>query len=132
MEMRSNKNIRIGDVLQELGYINEDQINQAVAYQKENKGVRLGAALIALGFITEKQMLEALGKRLNYEVVNISDLSVDVKAVEMIPRVLAEKYNMMGYKVEDTMYYLLVDDPLNFYGIEYPPDCRTGSSYFSV
>ena len=30
MEMRSNKNIRIGDVLQELGYINEDQINQAV------------------------------------------------------------------------------------------------------
>ena len=61
MEMRSNKNIRIGDVLQELGYINEDQINQAVAYQKENKGVRLGAALIALGFITEKQMLEALG-----------------------------------------------------------------------
>ena len=118
MEMRSNKNIRIGDVLQELGYINEDQINQAVAYQKENKGVRLGAALIALGFITEKQMLEALGKRLNYEVVNISDLSVDVKAVEMIPRVLAEKYNMMGYKVEDTMYYLLVDDPLNFYGIE--------------
>lgn len=104
--------------MQELGYINEDQINQAVAYQKENKGVRLGAALIALGFITEKQMLEALGKRLNYEVVNISDLSVDVKAVEMIPRVLAEKYNMMGYKVEDTMYYLLVDDPLNFYGIE--------------
>ena len=101
MEMRSNKNIRIGDVLQELGYINEDQINQAVAYQKENKGVRLGAALIALGFITEKQMLEALGKRLNYEVVNISDLSVDVKAVEMIPRVLAEKYNMMGYKVEE-------------------------------
>ena len=37
MEMRSNKNIRIGDVLQELGYINEDQINQAVAYQKEKQ-----------------------------------------------------------------------------------------------
>ena len=32
-------------------------------------------------------MLEALGKRLNYEVVNISDLPLDVKAVEMIPRV---------------------------------------------
>lgn len=118
MEMRSNKNIRIGDVLQELGYINEDQINQAIAYQKENKGVRLGGALIALGFITERQMLEALGRRLNYEVVNISELSIDIRAVEMIPRVLAEKYNMMGYRVEDNAYYLLVDDPLNFYGIE--------------
>lgn len=118
MEMRSNKNIRIGDVLQELGYINDDQIGQAIAYQKENKGVRLGGALIALGFITEKQMLEALGKRLNYDVVNISDLTVDVDTVEKIPKVLAEKYNMMGYRTEDGVYYLLVDDPLNFYGIE--------------
>lgn len=37
MEMRSNKNIRIGDVLQELGYINEDQINQAVATRRKTK-----------------------------------------------------------------------------------------------
>lgn len=118
MEIRNNKNIRIGDVLQELGYINDDQISQAIAYQKDNKGVRLGGALIALGFITEKQMLEALGRRLNYEVVNVSDLTVDVKAVELIPKVLAEKYNMMGYKIEDNVYYILVDDPLNFYGIE--------------
>lgn len=118
MEMRSNKNIRIGDVLQELGYINDEQISQAVAYQKENKGVRLGGALIALGFITEKQVLEALGKRLNYDVVNVSDISVDVQAVEMIPKVLAEKYNMMGYKIADGVYYIIVDDPLNFYGIE--------------
>lgn len=118
MEMRNNKNIRIGDVLQELGYINDDQIGQAIAYQKENKGVRLGGALIALGFITEKQMLEALGRRLNYDVVNVSDLTVDIKAVEMIPKVLAEKYNMMGYKIEDGVYYIIVDDPLNFYGIE--------------
>ncbi|MDD6328582.1 MAG: ATPase, T2SS/T4P/T4SS family [Eubacteriales bacterium] len=118
MEMRNNKNIRIGDVLQELGYINEEQINQAVAYQKENKGVRLGGALIALGFITEKQVLEALGHRLGYDVVNISDLSVDINAVEMIPKILAEKYNMIGYRIEDNVYYIVVDDPLNFYGIE--------------
>lgn len=118
MEMRTNKNIRIGDVLQELGYIDETQINQAIEYQKENKGVRLGGALIALGFITEKQVLEALGRRLGYDVVNIADLSVDINAVEMIPKVLAEKYNMIGYRMEDNVYYIVVDDPLNFYGIE--------------
>lgn len=118
MEMRTNKNIRIGDVLQELGYIDEVQINQAIEYQKLNKGVRLGGALIALGFITEKQVLEALGRRLGYDVVNIADLSVDVKAVEMIPKILAEKYNMIGYRMEDNVYYIVVDDPLNFYGIE--------------
>jgi type IV pilus assembly protein PilB len=114
----NNKNIRIGDVLQELGYINDDDVKQALDYQKEHKGVRMGGALIALNIITEKQMLEALAKRLSYDFVNISDLTVDVNAVERIPKVLADKYCMLGYKVEDNTLYLLVNDPLNFYGIE--------------
>jgi type IV pilus assembly protein PilB len=114
----NNKNIRIGDVLQELGYINDDDVKQALDYQKEHKGVRMGGALIALNIITEKQMLEALAKRLSYDFVNISDLTVDVNAVERIPKVLADKYCMLGYKVEDNTMYLLVNDPLNFYGIE--------------
>ncbi|MGN0379219.1 MAG: GspE/PulE family protein [Butyrivibrio sp.] len=118
METRSNKNIRIGEVLQELGYVTAEQVDQAIAYKNEHKGVRLGAALIELGFISEKQMLEALADRLNYEFVNISDLTVDIKAVELIPKVLAEKYCMMGYKVVNNTLWLLVNDPLNFYGIE--------------
>lgn len=100
------------------GYVNDTQIAAAIEYQKNNKGVRLGKALIDLNYITEHQMLEALGRRLNYELVNIGELTVDVKAVEMIPRVLAEKYNMMGYKTDGTSFYLIVNDPLNFYGIE--------------
>lgn len=118
MEMRKNQNIRIGDVLLEFGYVNDNQITDAIAYQKEHEGVRLGGALIALGYITEHQMLEALGRRLNYEVLDVSALSVDVKAVEMIPKVLADKYTMMGYRAEEGNFYLLVNDPLNFYGIE--------------
>ena len=118
MEIRNNKNIRIGEVLQELGYITDEQVNQAIAYQKEHKGVRLGGALIAMGFITEKQMLEALANRLNLDFVNISDINIDVKAVELIPKMMAEKYCMLGYKIVDGVLWLLVNDPLNFYGIE--------------
>lgn len=118
MEVRNNKNIRIGEILIEFGYINEAQVDEAMAYQKENKGVRLGGALIALGHITEKQMLEALARRLDYSMVNISDITVDINAVEIIPKALADKYCMMGYKIVDNVFYILVNDPLNFYGIE--------------
>lgn len=118
MELISNKNIRIGDVLQEFGYINDDDVQAALAYQKEHKGVRMGGALIALGRITELQMLEALGRRLNYDLINVGDVQVDIAAVEVIPKVLAEKYCMLAYKVENNVMYLLVNDPLNFYGIE--------------
>ena len=118
MEPRKFQNIRIGDVLQELGYATDEQIQQALAYQKENKGVRMGDALIKLGFITEKQMLKALADRLNYKMINISDITVDVAAVARVPKALAEQYCMMGYAEDDTTYSLLVNDPMNFYGIE--------------
>ena len=118
MEMRSNKNIRIGDVLKEFGYVTEDDIEAAIGYQKTHEGVRLGGALIALNIITERQMLEALGRRLGHDVVNITDLVVDINAVETIPQPIAEKYGMMAYKIEDGILYVLTNDPLNFYGLE--------------
>ena len=118
MELKRNNAIRIGDVLKEFGYVTDEQVGEAIAYQKEHKGVLLGGALIELGFINERQMLDALGRRLDHEVVNISDLTVDIKAVELIPKTLAEKYCMMPYAVDDRSLYLLVNDPLNFYGIE--------------
>lgn len=118
MEVRKNQNIRIGDVLVELGYIDDNQVAQALQYQKENKGVRMGDALIAMGYITELQMLEALAQRLDYDIATTSGLEVDITVVEVIPKALAEKYCMMGYKIENGEYYLLVNDPMNFYGIE--------------
>ena len=118
MEARSNKNIRIGDVLKEFGYVTDDDINAALEYTKTHEGVRLGGALIELNIITERQMLEALGRRLQYSVVNITDLVVDIKAVETIPQPLAEKYGMMAYKIEEGVLYVLTNDPLNFYGLE--------------
>lgn len=118
MEYKKSNTIRIGDVLKEFGYVTDDQIGEAIAYQKEHKGTLMGAALIELGFINERQMLDAMGKRLDHEVVNVGDLSVDIAAVEQIPKAVAEKYCMMPYAVDDRGLYLLVNDPLNFYGLE--------------
>ena len=118
MEYSNNKTIRIGDVLKEFGYVTDEQIGQAIAYQKEHKGVLMGAALIELGFINERQMLDAMGRRLGHEVVNIADLSVDITAVELIPKALAEKYCMIPYAKDERSLYVVANDPLNFYGIE--------------
>lgn len=118
MDSRRNQNLRTGDILMEFGYINEEQLAQAVAYKQEHKEARIGGALIALGYITEKQMLTALGKRLDYPLVNVEDVSIDPKAVAAIPKVLAEKYCMLGYQIQNGVLGLLVNDPMNFYGIE--------------
>ena len=112
------QNLRIGDVLKESGYVDEAQVSQALAYQREHKGVRLGNALIELGFISETQMLEALAKRLNVEKVSIGALQIDQDAVAKIPRPIAEKYCMLAVMVKEGRLVVVMNDPLNLYAVE--------------
>ena len=114
----NNQRIRIGDVLKEFGYVTDDQIGQAIAYQKEHEGVRLGGALIEMGFITEAQMLEALARRMGLEVKEPNSVSVDINAVKLVPKSLAEKYSMLAYQIDGARLMVLSNDPLNFYGLE--------------
>lgn len=112
------RNVRIGDVLKEYGYVTEEQISATLAYQKEHKGVRLGAALTDMGFISEEQLLEALSTLLQVRIIDISTIEVDVEAVQKIPRQLAEKYEMLGVKQVEGVLTIVLYDPLNFYAIE--------------
>ena len=112
------RNLRIGDVLKEYGYVTDEQITQALDYQKTHKGLRLGGALIEMGFVTEDKVLGALAEQLNERVIDISNEDVDLEAVQKIPRPLAEKYEMLAIRAQEGILTVVVNDPLNFYGIE--------------
>lgn len=116
--MANEKNIRIGDVLLQAGYINQDELDEALEYQKNNKGIRLGEALIKLGFITEHQQLEALSARLGQRYVKIDRVMVQTEAVAMIPVQLAKKYHMLAVQYKDNNLTIVLNDPLDYYGIE--------------
>mgnify|MGYP001105280884 FL=1 len=116
--MANEKNIRIGDVLLQAGYINQDELDEALEYQKNNKGIRLGEALIKLGFIKEHQQLEALSARLGQRYVKIDRVMVQTEAVAMIPVQLAKKYHMLAVQYKDNNLTIVLNDPLDYYGIE--------------
>jgi type IV pilus assembly protein PilB len=116
--MNNIVNVPIGEVLKEYNYINDDQLNQALEFQKRDRKKRLGQILIELGFVTETQVIEALGKRLNLPVINVVAFPVEIEAVSKIPKDLAVRYNMIGIKVENGTLSVAMSDPLNFYAIE--------------
>lgn len=114
------KNIPIGEVLKEYGYITDDHIKQALDYQKTDagKGKRLGALLQELGFVTERQVLESLGRKLELPMINFDDYATDFEAAEKIPKPLAVKYNVLPLSQRDNKFQLAMSDPLNFYAQE--------------
>lgn len=112
------RKLRLGDTLIEMGYITDAQLGEALAYQKEHRGERIGAILITLGFVTERQMLGALAEKLNIQMIDISSKKVDIEAVGMVPEQLATKYVMLPIGLDNDRLQLVVNDPLDLYGIE--------------
>ncbi|MBE7070045.1 MAG: type II secretion system protein GspE [Ruminococcaceae bacterium] len=110
--------IRIGDLLVTAGYITEAQLKEALAIQKESQGKRVGEVLQDLGYATEKQILTALADRLGTVLIDISTFKIDVEAVRLIPKQMAEEYIMMPIENNDGQIVLAVNDPLNLYAIE--------------
>ena len=114
------KNIPIGEVLKEYGYITDNNIKEALDFQKSDagKGVRLGDALLRLGFVTEKQVLEALGKKLELPLIKLEDIEVDDTAVSKVPKPILEKYSALPVAVKNGRLTVVMCDPLDFYAQE--------------
>ncbi len=118
MEVMTGKTLKIGDVLIEQGYLTKEALEKALEAQKESGGKRLGEVLIEQGYITENQMLQAMAAKMDCQVVNIDALTIDIEAVDKIPKQVAEKYTMMAIGMLGGRLQVVVNDPLNFYGLE--------------
>lgn len=116
--MAVKSNLRIGEILTEKGYVTEEQIGQALAYQKEHRDMRVGQILMKLGFVTEMQVLEALADRLHVDIVEVAQLSVDISAVTMVEKSLAEKNLILPIQEKNHTMTIVTNDPLNYFALE--------------
>lgn len=114
------KNVRIGDVLKEFGYITDDEVSQVLDFQKtpDGKDKRLGELLVEMGFVTENQVIQALGKKLEMPVIDLDSYEVKLDSVARIPKQIAEKYTAIGVSEVKDYFQVVMCDPLNFYAQE--------------
>lgn len=112
------KTLRVGEVLQEFGYVTSEQVQQALELQKQDRTKKIGDHLIAMGAITEMQLLTALSDKLGDEFVDLQKMKIDVAAVKKIPQALALKYKIIAIGMENNVLVVATNDPLNFYALE--------------
>jgi type IV pilus assembly protein PilB len=83
---------RVGDLLVAKGLITEDQVGQALAYQKDNgKDKLLGEVLVELEFVTAEQVHEVLADACGVPFARIHPRLVDPRAIELLPREFTDK-----------------------------------------
>ena len=68
------KNVPIGQILVENGFINEKQLAEALEKQKASGGKMLGDVMLEMGLVSEMQLAQALSIRLKVPFVDLSSV----------------------------------------------------------
>lgn len=109
--------LRIGDMLVAAGFVTEEQVNEALASQKES-GLRLGAEFVALGFVTEVQLIQVLSNQLSVPWVSLHHIEMTRELLDLVPAEVADRYGVIPvYKRvvrrEGETLFVAMDDPTN-------------------
>ncbi len=111
------KYTRLGDLLVGSGIITQNQLEEALALQKQN-GKRLGDILRDNSIITENQVIEALMTQLGLEFIDLNACAISSEMAQLLPKSIAKKHRAVPVRATRTEIYVGMNDPLNFAAIE--------------
>ena len=80
------KKIRIGDLLVEAGAITEEELQEALAYQKENGG-RIGNVIMELGFISQELLITVLTTQMGIDYIELKACKLDEDLLKQVPEI---------------------------------------------
>ncbi|MEZ5823379.1 MAG: ATPase, T2SS/T4P/T4SS family [Geminicoccaceae bacterium] len=100
---------RLGDQLLDQGIITRDQLEIALAEQKQSKGF-LGEVLVTLGFVDQELLTSLIANQSGVESFDAATSLVDPEAVRLIPKDTAANCRAVPFSlVENELHVAMVD-----------------------
>lgn len=102
---------RLGQILTDLGLVDDEQLEHMLAEQEERGGELLGRVGMALGYFTDEQLGEALAEQWNTLFVTLYDKQIPHSLVEIVSRTMAEMYRVVPLELESNRLTIATADP---------------------
>ncbi len=86
---------RLGTVLVDLGYLDEEQLWKVIEEQKKNPGELIGKVATRLGLVSEDRVMKALGEQLGMKVVRLADMAIPSELTEIVNETMATAFKVV-------------------------------------
>lgn len=106
------KRKKLGDILIEAGLLTEDQLEQALAGQK-NSGLKLGQFMVRQGIVSESQVISTVSRQLKIKKYAPDAYPVDIAIEHLIPADMAQKYQLAPLKKKGHLLTVAMTDPMD-------------------
>ena len=102
---------QIGQVLVDLGFIDDDQLQNLLDEQEQRPGEMLSQIAMELGMVTDDQLAQALAEQMNLPVVSLPDITVPPEVLAQVTQPMAEMYKIIPIAFKDNVLTVAMSDP---------------------
>ena len=107
----------LGEMLIDCRLITREQLEEALALQKE-KGGLLGNLLVSLGYINEEAIAQALTAQYGFPYLPLAGYEIDPEVAKIIPEHVAKQYGLIAVDRVGSILTVAMSNPLNTEAIE--------------
>lgn len=104
---------KLGQILVDLGHINDDQLWDILEEQKQSPGTVIGQVAVRMGLVTQAQVTEALAEQWGMPVINLEETNIQPNVLEIVPQTMAEMYHIMPISLKNGVLTVAMADPQN-------------------
>lgn len=104
---------RIGQILVDLGFVDDDQLEMLLDEQQRNPGERLGRIAMDMGLVTDEQLALALAEQMGMQVVSLEEVSIPEEIIRLITEPMAQLYRVIPIRLEGDSFTVATCDPQN-------------------
>ena len=116
-DFKRTSNKQLGELLVERGVINREQVNMALAYQKEHDGL-FGEVLVKLRFATEEDITQALTCQYGFPYLPLANYEIDLDVLKSVPEDVCRQFCLIPIDKIGKSLTLAMANPLNVRAIE--------------
>ena len=102
---------RIGQILVDLGFLNEDRVKVILEEQRQRPTELFGQVAIGMGLLTEEHLVQGLAEQMGLQVISLADLMVPPDVLAMITEPMALLYRVIPVKFEEDTLTIAMCDP---------------------
>jgi type IV pilus assembly protein PilB len=102
---------RIGQILVDLGYLTDEQLEDLLEEQQNRPGELLGKIAEAESLVTDDQVAQALAEQMGMQVVSLSDVVIPPNVLGYITEPMAQLYRIIPLNFKDNTLTIAMCDP---------------------
>ena len=108
---------QIGELLIKENFITGDQLDAALKHQRQHGG-RLGSILINMGYVQDDDITSVLSRQYGVPSINLAYFEIDSAVIKLIPVETAQKYMIVPLSRVGSTLTIATADPTNVFAMD--------------